>query len=59
MGTHRSPKNGGNWPLKESKINLMGKDGKISPGRALFTIRRSQVSGKEIPLPSPPIIEIP
>ena len=59
MGTHRSFKSGGNWPLKEGKIGLTGKDRKISPGKALFIIRRNRVLGKGIPLFSPLIVEIP
>ena len=59
MGTHRSPKNGGNWPPKEGKMGLTGKDGKMSLGRALFTMRRSRALGEGMPLPSPPIVEIP
>ena len=46
MGAHRSPKGGGNWLLKKGKISFMGKKGGASPGRALFTVRRSQASGK-------------
>ena len=52
MEIHRSFKNGGNWSLKEGKIGLTGKDGKTSLGRVLFTVRRSRVSSKGIPLPS-------
>ena len=58
MRTHRSFKNGGNWSLREGKIGLTGKDGKTSPGRALFTVRGSRVASKGIPLPSPLIVKI-
>ena len=59
MGTYRSLKNGGNWSPKEGKMGLTGKDGKTSPGKALFTVRRSRVLSKRMPLPSPPIVKIP
>ena len=59
MGTYRPLKNGGNWSLKEGKMGLTGKDGKISPKRVLFTVRRSRVLSKGIPLFSPPIVKIP
>ena len=59
MGTHRSLKNGGNWSLKESKMGVMGKDGKTLPGRALFIVRRSWALSKRMPLPPSPIVRIP
>ena len=59
MRTHRSLKNGGNWSLKEGKMGFIGKDGKILPGRALFTVRRNRASSKRMPLPSPLIVKIP
>ena len=59
MRIHRSFKNGGNSSPKEGKISLTGKDGKTSPGRALFTVRRNWASSKEIPLLSPLIVKIP
>ena len=58
MGTYRSLKNSGNWPPKECKMGLAGKNRKTSPGRALFTMQRSRALSEGIPLPSPLIIEI-
>ena len=58
MGAHRSLKNGGNSSLNKSKMGVTGKDGKTSPGKALFTVRRSRVSSKGIPLPSSLIVRI-
>ena len=58
MKTYRSFKNGGNWSLKKGKMGLMGKDEKTLLGRVLFTVRRSRVLSKGMPLPSPPIVKI-
>ena len=58
METHRSFENGGNWPLKEGKMGLTGKDGETPPGKALFTVRRNRVLSKGILLPSPLIVKI-
>ena len=59
MEAHRSPKGGGNGPLKEGEMGFIGKKGGALPGRALFTVRRSRASGKRIPLPPLLIAKIP
>ena len=59
MEAYRPLKSGGNKPLKEGKMGFIGKKRGVSPGRALFTVRRNWVSSKGIPLPSPLIIKIP
>ena len=46
MRAHRSLKGGGNRLPKKGKRSFIGKKGGASPGRALFTVRKSRASGK-------------